>query len=298
MTAITAPGPERSEPVLVGPLPVDELAVPPALERIRVHVWEIPVRLTHWVTFASIVVLSITGAYIADPFLLPLTPGLMRIVRFVHIVFAFAFVASGLLRTYWLFAGNQFARWRAFVPTNRRHLTEFVAQTKYYAFLNRDLPGILGHNALAGGTYLVVFFLFLVQTVTGFGLEAIHGSQPWATLFGWVPGVLFGEQGIRLIHHLLMWVIIAFAIHHVYSALLIDHWEHNGLMSSIFSGSKFVQRWRIDEARDGGMAFEQLVSRQDIEHSIEEAIEAHHPIADPENDPENRPPGEPDPAGR
>lgn len=126
-------------------------------------------------------------------------------------------------------------------------------------------------SGTAGGTYFVVFFLFLVQTITGFGLEAIHGSQPWAALFGWVPGLLFGEQGIRLIHHLLMWVIMAFAIHHVYSALLVDHWERNGLMASIFSGSKFVQRWRIDEARDGGIAFETLVTRRDLDESRADA---------------------------
>jgi Ni/Fe-hydrogenase 1 B-type cytochrome subunit len=281
MAAIPAPTTKPSTPAMV-PVAVDEISVPPALERIRIYVWQIPVRVTHWVTFFAIVVLTITGGYIGDPFLLPGTPGTMQAMRFIHIIAAFTFVASGVLRTYWLFAGNQFARWRAFVPTNRRHWQEFVSQTKFYLFLNKDLPGILGHNALAGGTYLAVFFLFLVQTLTGFGLEAIHGSQPWSTLFGWVPALMFGEQGIRLIHHLLMWLIIAFSIHHVYSALLVDHLERNGLLSSIFSGSKFVQRWRIDEARDGGMAFEQLVRRQDIVTSLQDAVEAGQPITEPD----------------
>lgn len=273
MTAITAP---TAKPE------ADELHIPPSLERVRIYVWEVPVRVTHWVTFTSIVVLTITGAYIADPFLIPGNVAALRIMRFIHIIFAFIFIASGIVRTYWLFAGNQFARWTAFIPTNRRHLAELVSQTKYYLFLSRDLPGILGHNALAGGTYIVVFVLFLVQVLTGFGLEAVHGSQPWATLFGWVPIVMFGEQGMRLIHHLLMWVIIAFSIHHVYSALLIDHWERNGLMSSIFSGSKFVPRWRIEEARDGGLEFEHLVRRQDIEQSLEDAIEAGQPLTPPD----------------
>jgi hypothetical protein len=57
---------------------------------------------------------------------------------------------------------------------------------------------------------------------------------------------------VRLIHHLLMWAIIAFVIHHVYSAALVDHYERTGLMSSIFAGSKFVSREEIQEARDGG----------------------------------------------
>lgn len=251
--------------------PTDQ-SLPPMMERVRVYVWEIPVRLTHWVTFAALVVLTITGSYIADPFFL--TPGqeTMRLVRFIHLVAAYSFVASGVLRTYWLFAGNQFSRWSAFIPTNRRHLREVVSQTQFYLFLRKDLPGILGHNALASGTYLVVFLLFLVQTLTGFALVGIHGTQPWATLLGWVPSVMFGEQGVRVIHHLLMWAIVAFAIHHVYSAILVDHIERNGLMSSIFAGSKFVARWRVIEARDGGIALDSLVSKQDVDESRAEAL--------------------------
>ena len=251
--------------------PIDQ-SLPPMMERIRVYVWEIPVRLTHWVTFAALVVLTVTGSYIADPFLF--TPGqeTMRLVRFIHLIAAYSFLASGILRTYWLFAGNQFARWSAFIPTNRRHLREVLSQTQFYLFLRKDLPGILGHNALASGTYLVVFLLFLVQTLTGFTLIGIHGTQPWATIFGWVPSVMFGEQGVRVIHHLLMWAILAFAIHHVYSAILVDHLERNGLMSSIFAGSKYVARWRVIEARDGGIALDSLVSKQDVDESRAEAL--------------------------
>jgi Ni/Fe-hydrogenase 1 B-type cytochrome subunit len=53
-------------------------------------------------------------------------------------------------------------------------------------------------------------------------------------------------QRLRLLHHLIMWLLIAFALHHVYSAFLVDAEEANGLMSSIFSGWKFVvpeRRW-------------------------------------------------------
>lgn len=259
-----------------GPMTGEEPVLPPSMQRIRIYVWQVPVRLTHWLTFSSIIMLSVTGAYMASPFLFAPNSTVMRDVRFVHIMAAFVFLASGLIRTYWLFAGNQFARWTAFVPTDRRHLHEMVSQTKFYLFLQKELPGILGHNALAAGTYSVVFVLFLIQTVTGFGLLAIHGTQPWAVLFGWVPSVMFGEQGMRLIHHLLMWAILAFSIHHVYSAVLVDHLERNGLLSSIFTGFKFVPRWRIDEARDGGITYETIVRREDVEELNQEAFESVH----------------------
>jgi Ni/Fe-hydrogenase 1 B-type cytochrome subunit len=233
--------------------------VPAASQRVRLYVWQVPVRLTHWFIFGSIVVLSVTGLYIADPFLFPPGGSIMMVMRFTHMLAAFTFVTAGLVRTYWLFAGNRFANWRAFIPTNRTQRRELVRQTGWYLFLRPNAPKVLGHNQLAAGTYMVVFFLFLVQILTGFAMVAIHGIQPWSALFGWVPSVLFGVQGVRLIHHLVTWAIIAFAIHHVYSALLVDHVERNGLMSSIFTGYKFVTRQEVIEARDGGMAVEEHI---------------------------------------
>ncbi|MGB8445479.1 MAG: cytochrome b/b6 domain-containing protein, partial [Pseudolabrys sp.] len=35
----------------------------------KVYVWELPVRLTHWLLFFSILVLSATGYYIGHPFI-------------------------------------------------------------------------------------------------------------------------------------------------------------------------------------------------------------------------------------
>ena len=53
---------------------------------------------------------------------------------------------------------------------------------------------------------------------------------------------------------------------------MLDHIERNGLMSSIFTGSKFVARWRVIEARDGGIALDALVRKQDVEESRAEAL--------------------------
>lgn len=235
----------------------EELVVALPCQRVRVYVWEIPVRVTHWLTVAALMVLVVTGSYIADPFLVPVNAFTMNTFRFIHMVAAFTFLASGVLRTYWLFAGNQFSNWRAFIPTNRRHFREFNQQTAWYLFLRRELPPILGHNALAAGTYMVVFFLFLIQTLTGFALEGVHGGLA-ATFFGWVVPLLGGLGNVRLVHHLLMWAILAFMIHHVYSALLVDHVEKTGILSSIFSGYKFVTRRDIDAARDGGIKVQEI----------------------------------------
>jgi Ni/Fe-hydrogenase 1 B-type cytochrome subunit len=39
-----------------------------------------------------------------------------------------------------------------------------------------------------------------------------------------------------------MWLLLGFAVHHVYSAVLMSTVEANATMESIFSGYKFVRR--------------------------------------------------------
>ena len=233
------------------PAGVDTLHEEPG-RRLRIYIWQIPVRATHWVTAGCIVVLSLTGGYIADPFLIPAGGSTMMTARLIHMVAAITLLASGLVRTWWLLAGNRFSRWSAFIPTSRVQAAELFRQAGFYMFLRREIPKVLGHNQLAAAAYLALFFLLLVETVTGFALDGLIGSEPGATAFGWLRELL-GPQTIRLVHHLSMWAILAIALFHVYSTILVDHLERNGLVSSMFSGFKFVPRDEIIESRDGGV---------------------------------------------
>ena len=49
-----------------------------------------------------------------------------------------------------------------------------------------------------------------------------------------------GAQVARWIHHVVMWLLIGFVVHHVYSAVLMAIVEGNGTVESIVSGYKFV----------------------------------------------------------
>ncbi|MSM40386.1 MAG: Ni/Fe-hydrogenase, b-type cytochrome subunit [Geobacter sp.] len=208
------------------------------------YVWEIPVRATHWVNVLSIAVLTLTGIYIGSPATLGATPSdyVMGWVRFVHFTAAYLFAVSVASRIYWAFRGNRYASWREFfpilTPAGRRNM---LATFRYYTFLCKKGPQPVGHNALAGTTYALVFVLYLVMIVTGFTLYAEHA--PLGTmhkLTGWLL-VLFSNQTLRLTHHCVMWLLIGFAIHHVYSAWLMDVKERGGVMSSMFSGYKAVR---------------------------------------------------------
>ncbi|NOX62059.1 MAG: Ni/Fe-hydrogenase, b-type cytochrome subunit [Chloroflexi bacterium] len=215
--------------------------------RRRVYVWEVPVRLTHWVNVICIVILSLTGYFIANPYL-RISPReaygqyFMGGVRWLHFVTAFVFIASLLLRTYWAFAGNEWASWRGLFPflskEGRRSMKEAL---RYYAFLRREPPEVTGHNALAGMTYMFIVTFYFLIIFTGLALYGwLHPVGVIPALTGWIFQII-GVQTVRWIHHFLMYLLIAFAIHHVYSAWLVDMEEGNGLMSSIFSGFKFIR---------------------------------------------------------
>jgi hypothetical protein len=79
-----------------------------------------------------------------------------------------------------------------------------------------------------------------LMIVTGFALlSEFHHGLIWKILGGWrVPFVSF--QTLRLIHHFMMWLFVAFAILHVYAGWFIDSIEKNSIIDSIFSGYKIV----------------------------------------------------------
>ena len=82
---------------------------------VRVYVWETPVRVTHWVIVLAIAVLSFTGYYLYNPFIISRGSSvfLMATMRFVHELTGFVFIAAVLVRLYWFFKGNRWEIGRA-----------------------------------------------------------------------------------------------------------------------------------------------------------------------------------------
>jgi Ni/Fe-hydrogenase 1 B-type cytochrome subunit len=209
-----------------------------------VYVWELPVRLAHWLLFFSILTLAGTGYYIAHPFISVPGPArahfVMGSVRSVHLYASIVFTLATLVRIYWAFAGNRYARWSDLVPVSRERWRSFRQAALYYTFLSREPVHYLGHNALAGLTYAGIFAVYLVMMATGFALYTVYAplGSPMQ-MFGFLIPLFDGLQVARLIHHIGMWVILIFAVAHVYFPVLYSLVEHSGVFDSIFSGYKF-----------------------------------------------------------
>lgn len=221
----------------------------PESELVRDYVWELPVRISHWLIFFAVAVLAFTGYYMHRPFLTVSGDETftMAKMRFYHIIAGFVFSMAFVLRIYWMFGGNRCARWSAFIPLRKRQWSGIGHMVKYYTFLEWSPTHQVGHNALAAATYTLLFGVMFIQIITGFVLlNQVLDSGLLHFLFGWISG-LIDIQYLRLIHYCVMWIFFVFVIHHVYSGVLVSTEEKNALMESIFTGYKFVPRWDLTD---------------------------------------------------
>jgi Ni/Fe-hydrogenase 1 B-type cytochrome subunit len=229
---------------------------------VRVYVWEWPVRATHWLIVLSIATCAMTGLYIGNPglaFVGTWNGFTMGTAKVVHFYGAIVFTVSVAARVVWMFIGNNYARWDKFIPVHAKRRRGIMPTLRFYLFALRKPPGFVGHNPVAGLAYTIVFLLYGAMIVTGVALysaSAAVGSplHPFTFLIPWVGGL----QTARWIHHVVMWLLLGFAVHHVYSGLLMTQIEANATMESIFSGFKFVPR---EDLVYSGYRF---IDRQDV----------------------------------
>jgi Ni/Fe-hydrogenase 1 B-type cytochrome subunit len=214
---------------------------------VRVRVWDLVVRTTHWLIALSIVVLSVTGFEIGHPVLSVPGPAgqhfVMGSVRIVHFYAAIVFTLAVVSRIAWMFVGHGHATWREYIPVDAERRAGLVPMLKFYLFARRNPVEGVGHNPLAAGAYLLVFCLYAVMIVTGLGMYAIDAGagSPVAWTKGLLP-IFGGVTGARWIHHVTMWLLLGFFVHHLYSAILTSVVERNGTMESIFTGTKWLPR--------------------------------------------------------
>jgi len=213
-----------------------------------VYVFEAPVRIWHWVHTLSFLVLAVSGYLIAHP--LPSVTGeasahfVMGDIRLIHFIAAYVFAVGFAIRIYWALVGNSYSR-EVFLPTFWRAdwWRWLFWELKYYAtFGTEEKLVAIGHNPLAQ----VAMFLFntlgtLFMIATGFALYSQGlGEGSWADLaFGWVIPLLGGSAAVRSWHVLGMWLMLVFAIIHIYMAVRSDVISHESSVSTIVGG------WRM-----------------------------------------------------
>lgn len=225
----------------------------------RVYVWELPIRLFHWINFVCMVLLVSTGLIIGNP------PALMSgaeasnqywfgITRFIHFSTAYIFTFNLLYRFIWGFFGNKYARWKSFWPFTKERWHNLVCVLRVDLLLRKPVDVnrshmAVGHNQLAYVSYFFFFLLCIVQIGTGFALYADNAAWWFPSLFTWVKDALGGDMTTRLVHHFITWIMIVFTVIHLYLVFYHDWLEGRGIVSSIFGGYKFIKRERLKDTK-------------------------------------------------
>lgn len=215
-------------------------------------VWDVWLRLAHWSWVAAIVVLTVTGYFIADPGWVPSAwvsgdqvGYFMGYVRFIHLLAAVWLMMALVVRVWNLSTSRiPYDRWRALVPFhNRRQLGNTWRTLTAYLFVRPSTaPEYFGHNPLQQLTYTSVYVIFLLQVLTGMALWGLYDTHSlfWGS-FQWVNELL-GTQQTRLLHFMIMWVLILFLPLHVYLSIRADSVDRSGAISSMVSGGRWIRR--------------------------------------------------------
>lgn len=217
-----------------------------------VYVWQVPVRVWHWVMATCMVVLGVTGYLIGTP---PGSVGgeasehfVFGYIRFAHFSAALIFVVMFVLRLVWVFVGNKYAREIFTVPVKMldpEWWRGLIDQTLYYLFIKSRARPWQGHNPLA---MAAMFFMYVLGTVfmicTGLALygEGL-GMQSWAfvAFTSWVMPLFGYSQNVHTLHHLGMWYLIVFTIAHLYMVVREDICSGETVISTMING------WRVEK---------------------------------------------------
>ncbi len=119
-------------------------------EKETVSVWDLPIRLFHW-----ILVLSLTSAYLTSEFHF----------GFLHTFIGYFLCLLLLARIFWGFMGNQYARFKSFVFSPQE------TSAYFHAMMQNKPRHYLGHNP--AGAIMVFGILALLALIIFTGLVTL-----------------------------------------------------------------------------------------------------------------------------
>jgi Ni/Fe-hydrogenase 1 B-type cytochrome subunit len=211
--------------------------------------WSNAMCINHWAMAISIVLLIVTGFYIAKPF----TVGagettqkfLMANIRFIHLIFGLLLVALLIWRTYLAFFSRFHADWKdLYAWANVKNTWQAV---KFYTLISTEPPEHCGlYGSLQSAAYLFLFVITFVEALTGMILYgALHQAglaKFSAAVLGPIQrGIFGGLAGARFVHSAFIWLFIIFALIHTYLAFWYDVVFSQGTISSIVNGNFFEE---------------------------------------------------------
>lgn len=216
-------------------------------------------RIIHWVNVVAIVAAVATGLYIAHPYYQTFMadPAVDKYVmawnRWVHFMSAILVDITSIWVAYLYVIGDKERPWTKIIPT-RKNMCEFKEVALNILTLNRRKTfrseEMDSFNAV---WFAIMHVLLLFMLFTGLQLY-VHGFASGESSIGtwwpamlhlatdWTLSVFGGNMGVRYIHHLAMWLIVAWVMCHVYVQIWRTIFWQESDIAIAFGGSKFVKK--------------------------------------------------------
>jgi cytochrome b len=180
-------------------------------------IWDLPVRLFHWLVVGLVIVSFITGQIGGNAMV-------------YHMYSGYSILALVIFRLLWGVFGSTYARFSHFV----RGPAAFLAYAK--TLLRRNPSHTAGHNPVGGAMVVALLLLLLVQAGTGlFANDDIFIEGPLA---GWVGK----ETSDRLtgIHEFNIEILLVLVGLHVAAVLFYWLYKRENLVGPMLTGNKPV----------------------------------------------------------
>lgn len=184
-----------------------------------VQVWDLPVRIFHWLLVLLLVAQVITGT---------VGGGDMMVW---HMRGGYAVLALVLFRIAWGFAGSHHARFASFVraPAAAMRYARSLVRPPHHPHA--------GHNPLGAWMVVLMLVLLLAQVVLGlFANDDSSTEGPWAKFITQDRSNL-----MRSLHGDLAWIIVALAAVHVAAVLYYLVRLKQNLVTPMITGVKAIR---------------------------------------------------------
>ncbi|NOR57430.1 MAG: Ni/Fe-hydrogenase, b-type cytochrome subunit [Sulfurimonas sp.] len=207
-------------------------------------------RWQHWIRAVSIIVLTMTGFYIAVPFLTPAvnadpTNFMQALMRSWHIIFGFVLISVIILKSYLFIFGRKHNMERAAVK-DILNPKVWIQQIGYYMLICKH-PKLNGvYNPIQFMAYFGFYLMMFGLIITGLIMyvHVYHGGLG-AYLYDAMKSIevmMGGLANVRITHHILTWGVMLFVLGHIYMAIYNAVFGKEGGMDAIFSGMKWHKK--------------------------------------------------------
>lgn len=192
----------------------------------QIAVWDLGVRLFHWLLVGTVMAALVTGLFAPKQWL------------DAHIIFGTTVSALIVFRVIWGFTGSQHARFASFV----------VGPGAALRYLKTLLAGRasnhIGHNPL--GAMMIVALLLVLGLLTATGLVALAGELkqgPFAAFTSFATG-----HGAKAIHQILAYGLLGLIVLHVAGVAIESLRIRENLVRTMLTGRKAIAGPRIVRA--------------------------------------------------